>query len=244
MTKKAIIIGATSGIGKEVAKGLLNDGWTLGIAGRREEELLKLQAEAPEKIAIQVLDVTQSDSPQKLEELITKTDGMDLFFLASGIGRQNRELQLETELKTVTTNAEGFTRMVVTAFNYFKNRQQGHIAVISSIAGTRGLGAAAAYSATKRYQSTYIQALAQLAHIQKYNICFTDIRPGFVATPLLDDGRKYPMLMMPEKVAEEIIRAIKKRKRAVVIDWKYSILVFFWKLIPRCLWERLQVKTD
>jgi short-subunit dehydrogenase len=241
--KHAIIIGATSGIGLEVAKQLLDEGWRLGVAGRREKELNDLQAICPERISTCVLDVTQEDAPQFVQELITQTGGMELFLLSSGIGRQNRELQVDIELQTVETNALGFTRMVTTAFRYFREQGGGHLAVISSIAGTKGLGATPAYSATKRFQNTYMDALAQLAHIEHLNIHFTDIRPGFVATALLNDGRKYPLLMKPERVATHIVRALNRRKRVAIIDKRYALIVFFWRLIPQWLWERLHIST-
>lgn len=240
--KKAIIIGATSGIGKEVANLLVADGWQVGIAGRRTEALKELQTAAPEQIEIESLDVTQSDSTFRLETLIQKLGGMNLFFLSSGVGFQNPTLKPEVELSTAQTNVEGFTRMVTTAFHYFQAHGGGHIAVISSIAGTKGLGVAPAYSATKRFQNTYIDALAQLARMQKLNIHFTDIRPGFVATDLLKNG-SYPMLMQAPTVARHIVRALHRKKRIVIVDGRYRILVFFWRLIPRWLWERLPIKN-
>ena len=94
--------------------------------------------------------------------------------------------------------------MVDTAFIYFRKSGGGHLAVISSIAGTKGLGVAPAYSATKRFQNTYIDALEQLSYLQKLNIRFTDIRPGFVATDLLNDGKHYPLLMDAAKVGRHI----------------------------------------
>lgn len=240
--KRAIIIGATSGIGEEVAKLLIQQGWHIGIAGRREEALEKLQATAPEQIVIQRLDVTDADAPTLLETLIRKLGGMDLFFLSSGIGSQNPELKPEIELNTALTNVEGFTRMVTAAFNHFKTQGGGHIAVISSIAGTKGLGIAPAYSATKRFQNTYIEALAQLSQMQHLNIHFTDIRPGFVATDLLKSG-KFPMLMQANQVAKSIVRALNRKKRVIVIDGRYRVVVFFWRMIPRWLWERLPIKN-
>lgn len=240
--KRAIIIGATSGIGEEVAKLLISQGWHIGIAGRREDALKKLQATAPGQIVMQRLDVTEADAPTLLQTLINKLGGMDLFFLSSGIGSQNPDLNPEIELNTARTNVEGFTRMVTAAYDYFKTKGSGHIAVISSIAGTKGLGIAPAYSATKRFQNTYIDALAQLARMQHLNIRFTDIRPGFVATDLLKNG-KFPMLMQPDKVAKSIVHALNRRKRVVVIDGRYRILVFFWRMIPRWLWERLPIKN-
>lgn len=240
--KRIIIIGATSGIGKEVALKYLNEDCRLGIAGRRTEALKELQAIAPDKVEIQQIDVTQEDAPDNLLRLIDKLAGMDLFFLSSGIGSQNLRLDPEIEINTAKTNVLGFTQMIDTAFNYFKRQKGGHIAVISSIAGTKGLGAAPAYSATKRFQNTYIDALAQLSHMEKLNIRFTDIRPGFVATDLLKDD-KYPLLMKPDKVAAHIISALNREKRVAVIDWRYATLVFFWRMIPRWLWERLPIKT-
>ena len=240
--KRAIIIGATSGIGEEVAKLLVQQGWHIGIAGRREEALEKLQATAPGQIVIQRLDVTDLDAPTLLETFIRKLGGMDLFFLSSGIGSQNPDLKPEIELNTTRTNVEGFTRMVTSAFNYFKTRGEGHIAVISSIAGTKGLGIAPAYSATKRFQNTYIEALAQLSRMQHLNIHFTDIRSGFVATDLLKSG-KFPMLMQANQVAKSIVRALNRKKRVIVIDDRYRVVVFFWRMIPRWLWERLPIKN-
>ena len=91
--KKAIIIGATSGIGQEVAGILVQQGWRIGIAGRREEVLRSMQQANPQQIEIQHLDVTKENAVLHLTELIDRLGGMDLFFLSSGIGYQNRNLE-------------------------------------------------------------------------------------------------------------------------------------------------------
>ena len=242
-TKRAVIMGATSGLGYEVARLLLADGWKLGLAGRREENLKKLQSEFPKQVCIKAIDVKDSNADKELLSLIDELGGMDMYFHSSGIGYQNANLDADIELNTLETNGTGFTRLVGTAFRYFKEKGKGHIAVISSIAGTKGLGVAPAYSATKRFQNTYIDALEQLTGMQKLNIRFTDIRPGFVATSLLNDGKNYPMLMKTPYAAKLIVKALRRNKRIAVIDWKYSILVFFWRLIPRCIWKRMKVKN-
>ena len=242
--KKVIIVGATSGIGREVALSMLRKGWLLGVAGRREDLLEELRAEFPENVVVYPIDVTKDDAEERLLHLAELRGGMDLFFLASGIGRQNLSLDEDIEVRTSETNVSGFIRVVTAAYRYFEMKGSGHIAVVSSIAGTKGLGAAPAYSATKQFQNTYIDALAQLSRMTKANIRFTDIRPGFVDTALLNSGEhKYPMLMSPAKVASAIMSAIEKKKRVVVIDWRYRILVFFWKLIPQWLWEKLKIKN-
>ena len=239
---RIIIIGATSGIGREVAKLYIAQGWQVGVAGRRAEELETLRKEAPEQVSTQVLDVTLEDAPCRLQSLIDKVGGIDLFLLSSGIGKQNPTLTPDIELRTAATNVEGFIRLTTAAYHYFEKQGYGHIAAISSIAGVKGLGIAPAYSATKRFQNTYLDALDQLSRMNGLNIRFTDIRPGFVATPLLKDDN-YPLLMKAPQVATSIVKAISKKKRIVVIDWRYRILVFFWKLIPHWIWVRLKVKN-
>lgn len=242
--KRIVIVGATSGIGLEVAKRCIREGWSVGAAGRRTDALEALRALAPEQVVTEPLDITRDDAPEHLSLLIDKLGGMDIYLHSSGVGSRNTDLQPDIELKTLRTNGEGFVRMVTAAYAYFAQHGGGHLAVISSIAGTKGLGTAPAYSATKRMQYTYINALAQLAHMRGYKIRFTDIRPGFVATPLLSDDHHYPMLMRVDRVAARILKVLKRQRRRVVIDRRYAWFVFFWKLIPEWLWERLNVRSE
>ena len=239
--KRIVIVGATSGLGREVARLCIAAGWRVGAAGRNEEALAQLRAEAPGQVETATIDITDDEAPQRLAALVDRLGGMDIYFHASGIGKRNSDLRPEIELATLRTNGEGFVRMVTAAFGWFRTQGGGHIAVISSVAGTRGLGAAPAYSATKRLQNTYVDALAQLSHMEHANIRFTDIRPGFVATPLLA-GDDYPLLMQPGPVARRIFRAIVRRRRRVVIDRRYAVLVFCWRLLPAWLWERLPIR--
>ena len=234
--KRAIVIGASSGIGREVAKLLMADGWTVGVGARRVELLQTLGAAAVERI-----DVTADDATVQLKSLINKIGGMDLFFYASGIGKQNRELKEDIELATMQTNGVGFTRMIGEAYRYFAEQGGGHIAAITSIAGTKGLGPAPSYSATKAMQNIYLQALEQQAHARGLKIWFTDIRPGFVDTDLLSGDYKYPMMLKPEMVAKDIVKAIKGRKHIRVIDWKYRLMTAFWRRIPRWIWRRMKL---
>ncbi len=239
--KKAIIIGATSGMGRGIALGLLAEGYAIGVCGRRKEALDEIKAMSPDRVFTKVIDVTKDEAPSLLMELISEMGGMDLYFHSSGYGKQNMDLAMDIERQTVLTNSYGFVQMVITAFNYFKKeKRSGRIAVISSVAGTKGLGAAPSYSATKRFDWTYIEALAQLAHIQKLDIRFTDIRPGFVATDFIA-GDSYPMEMHTDYVVRHILKAVRNGKRKVIIDWKYRILCFFWRHIPSFLWERLNI---
>jgi len=244
--RHAIVMGATSGIGLEVAKVLAARGWRVGIAGRRQELLLQLQEQHTNIVATERIDVTKADAPELLQRLINDTGGMDLYFHSSGIGYQNTQLDMQRELATVETNALGMTRMVGAAFHYFEARPQqsrSQLAVISSIAGTKGLGAAPAYSATKRFTSHYLEALTQLCHIRHLrHISIHDIRPGFVRTPLISDAN-YPLQLRACKVAAQIVQGLEKGRTVITIDWRYRLLVFFWRLIPRWLWVRLRITS-
>ena len=236
MTKRAIIIGASSGIGLEVARLLIKEGWQVGVAARRVELMEGIGAAAVERI-----DVTADDATEALHRLIDKTGGMDLFFYASGIGKQNRELLEDIELATMQTNGVGFVRMIGEAYRFFAQQGRGHIAAITSIAGTKGLGPAPSYSATKAMQNVYLQALEQQAYARGLNIRFTDIRPGFVDTALLSGDFHYPMMLKPDCVAHDIVRSINRQRHIRVIDYRYRLLTALWRRIPRFLWRRIKL---
>ena len=258
MKKRAIVMGATSGIGQEVARLLAANGYEVGIAGRREERLVQMSQATPGIVTHRQIDVTKEDAPTELYKLIEELGGMDLYFHSSGIGWENVALDADKELKTVETNGVGFVRMVSAAYNWFaeqradeaKQRAEGdeqrasdkerkaRIACITSIARTRGLGAAPAYSATKRMQAHYLECLSQQARMRHLNIGITDIRPGFVATDLIA-GSHFPLQLKAEDVARTIVRAIERGSEVVTIDWRYRLLVAAWQLIPRWLWVRL-----
>lgn len=254
MSKKAIVIGATSGIGMHVALLLAKKGWEVGIAGRRSdrlEEVKRLDKEQqassshPQKgriVCSQQIDITSAQAPILLSQLIERLGGMDLYFHSSGIGWQNMTLDAEKELATVETNCLGFVRMIDAAFDWFATHAvKGRIACISSIAGTKGLGAAPAYSATKRFQTHYIECLAQQARMRNLPIRFTDIRPGFVRTDLIA-GTDFPLQLDAKDVAASIVKALHRGQRIKTIDWRYALLVSLWRLIPRGIWERMRIK--
>lgn len=236
--RRIIIIGASSGIGRELARQYIHEGHRVGLGARRIEELRKLQQIAPERVEVVQIDVTTGESLERLDELIDRLGGIDLYVHCSGIGWQNAELDPDRELATVAVNLEGFTRLIAHIWRYFRQVGSGHIVGISSVAGTRGIGNAPSYSASKAYQAHYMQALRQLAHSEHLAIRVTDIRPGFVDTPLLAGG-SMPMMMQTDSTARAIRHAIATGQSVAVIDWRYRLLVGLWRLAPRWLWERL-----
>ena len=158
-----------------------------------------------------------------------------------GVDNKNRELNTQNEVETGEINVIGFMRMVDYMFRYFKEQGGGHIAIITSIAGTRGIGISPAYSASKCFQTTYIDALAQLSRITNANITFSDIKPGFVRTPMIK--HPYPWILEPTKVAEKIVSTITRKKRRTIIDYKFALIVRCWRMLPKYVWERIPLTT-
>ena len=244
--RSAIVVGATSGIGRAVVDKLASEGVRVGIAGRREERLIELQQRfGKELISYRVMNVTEDSATIDLDELIAEVGAPDALLYASGIGKQNPTLNEDIELRTVETNSVGMVRIVDHFVNYVKReptynkKHKAHIAVITSVAGTMGMGPAPAYSATKSMQSTYLVALAQHARMQHIPITVGDIRPGFVATEILNPEKRYPMIMTAEQAAKYVTRSLRRHKRITIFDWRYRLLVGFWRCIPRCIWERM-----
>ena len=239
--KTAVVMGASSGMGLEIARIFLGKGWRVGVAARRTEPLDELCRQWPERAFAATIDVNLPDAPARLLRLFADLGGtVDLYVHAAGIGKTNLALVPEIELATVETNGLGFTRMVTAVFDHMAAHGGGHIAAITSIAGTKGLGAAPAYSATKAFQNCYLQALEQQSAMRRLGITFTDVRPGFVDTALLG-GDHYPMLMDCKTTAAAIVNAILAHKHVRVIDWRWRLLTALWRRVPRWLWRRLPV---
>lgn len=243
--KRVAIIGATSGIGLGVARKLAERGLIVGVAGRNSEALQKLADEYPGNVVWQRIDITDKEAPAALHSLIDKMGGMDTYFHVAGIGFSSFDVNTESEVTTVETNVTGFTRMISTAFKYFadNNGGKGHIAAVTSVAGTKGIGDLASYSASKRYQQTYLKALNQLATIKKLKIKFTDIRPGWVTTPLLCEGESYNLEMSLPYATERVTSAMLRGKRVAVVDWRWNMVVGLMRLVPDWVWVRLPIRV-
>lgn len=241
--KRVVIVGASSGIGLAVAEALASRGVKVGLAARRTESLAELKTRFPGFVEFEEIDVTKSEAVEGLSRLVKKTGGMDIYFHVAGIGYENPGLDPEVEVRTVTTNAGGLARMVSAAYRYFRdNGIRGQIAALTSVAGTKGIGLMSAYSASKKFAQTYLVALEQLSHEEKAGVVFTDIRPGWVSTPLLQEGKKYPMEMSLEYVVPLIIKAIVRKERVAVIDWRWNIVVGLWRMIPNALWTKINYR--
>ncbi len=236
--KKAIIIGATSGIGNELAKILVQKRYKVGITGRRKTELEKLQKNNPDNYAISSFDCTTESNSEKLAELTDKIGGLDLLILSSGTGDLNKRLDFEIENKTNLLNVNAFTEIVDWTFNYFENQEKGHLVAISSIAGIRGSRIAPAYNASKAYQINYLEGLRQKAAKSKKPIYVTDIRPGFVDTDMAKGEGQF-WVATKEKAAQQIFRIIKNKKGGAYITKRWWIIGQLLQLIPNGIYKRM-----
>jgi len=242
--KRIVIIGASSGLGERVALDFARYGFRVGIAARRKNRLKKIRDRYPDKISYKVIDVTAADAVKRFNELIEDIGGMDILLYASGTGFQDAELEDGKIDRTLQVNVVGFARITAAAYRYFRstaNLHRGQIAAITSVAGTRGIGVAASYSSSKRFQQQFLDSLEQLAYNQQVNVSFTDIRPGFVRTDLLKADKDYPMIMSVDHAALLIEHAILCRRRRAVIDSRWLIVNTLWRLVPRILWKRINL---
>jgi short-subunit dehydrogenase len=237
--KKAIVIGATSGIGREIAILLAKDNYKVGVTGRRVELLNEFAKENPDRFYPREIDINNtSNSIETLNQLATEMGGVDLLILSSGTGDINEELDFQIEKRTIETNVLGFTAITNWAFNLFKKQGYGHLAGITSVAGLRGNRSAPAYNATKAYQINYLEGIRQKAKNLHLPIHITDIRPGFVDTQMAKgDGLFW--VASPQKAAKQILWAIRKNKRVAYVTRRWALIAILLKILPRFIYDRL-----
>ncbi len=243
--KRIVIIGASSGIGQRMAADFARVGCRVAVAARREAPLKEMQKRYPDRVVYSTIDVTEADAVSRFYDLIEKNGGMDYLVYASGVGFNDPYLSDNKISNMVKVNALGMARITAAAYRYYKDTVDtdtpGHIAVITSVAGVQSIGIAAAYSATKAFQQRFIRALRQLARQQQVNVRYTDIRPGFIRTDLLDATKDYPLIMDLDYAAPRIETAVLRGCPIAYIDWRWGIIANAWRLIPPCLWTRIPI---
>ena len=237
--KKAIIIGATSGIGKAVAEILLQEGYLVGVTGRREVLFPAMQQQFSGRIFCKKMDVQELLTLASIcNELVNQMGGMDLLVISAGIGEGNKQLDFEIENDVIKTNIQGFTCIADWGTSFFKKQGYGHLVNISSIAGIRGNGLAPSYNATKAYQINYLEGLRLNTIKLGYDITVTDVRPGFVDTAMAK-GNGLFWVAPVKKAAEQIVEAIKRKKGVVYITKRWGLIGYVLKIIPFSILRRV-----
>ena len=238
MDKKAIIVGASSGIGKALALVLAQRGYKVGITGRRSEMLEEIKALNPNAIIPMEADATHPEAEKELDSLVTALGGLDLFVISAGMGMPNKTLDYSIENATNQLNVVAFTKMVNWGVHFFEKQGHGHLANISSVASRRGGRLTPSYNASKAYQSNYFEGVRQRFYKLKLPIHTTDIRPGFVDTAMAQ-GSGIFWMAPKEKAAKQIYNAIKGKKPVVYITKRWALIAFIFSNMPKWMHKRL-----
>jgi short-subunit dehydrogenase len=234
---KAIVIGGSAGMGKELALMLAQDGYKVVITGRNSEKLDRVKSANPFNIISFPLDLPNSETEVNLTNMVRELGGLDLLILSAGSGEINPQLNYDIDKRIIDLNISAFTRVINWCFSYFKEQGQGQLVGLTSIAGIRGIRHAPAYAASKSYQIRYLESLRQKAVKEKLKITITEARPGFVDTKDAEVRRFWAA--SPGKAAKQIYRAIKNKRNVVYITRRWALIGFMLSLIPRFIYNRL-----
>lgn len=237
--KKAIIIGASSGIGRELAKILSRNKYVVGVMARRVQLLDELGKEVEGTLFVQRIDVADIESAiETLAKFIKEMGGADPIVISTGTGEINDELGWPLENEAIKTNVSGFAALVNVAMHHFMEKGTGHLVGISSIAALRGGRESPAYNASKAFESNYLEGLRQKVRKSGLPITITDIKPGFVNTAMAK-GEGIFWAAEPEKAAEQIYHVIKRRKSTAYVTRRWVLIAWLIRLLPGFIYERL-----
>ncbi|MEE9349325.1 MAG: SDR family NAD(P)-dependent oxidoreductase [Flavobacteriaceae bacterium] len=231
MTKNAIVFGATSGIGKELAKILVANDYSVLITGRRLEKLQEIKASNPDKYHIKQHDITDIETSNTFFKNVSNIfEKVDLIVLSSGVGDPNYKLEWAVDLPTLETNVMGTTRLMQLAYNLFNQQGFGHLVGITSIASIRGNRHVPAYFASKAFQSSYLESLWMKAQRSKKEIFVSNILPGYVDTKMAQGSKfwKAPL----DKACQQIYKVIKQKKKKAYITKRWRLVAIFLKIVP------------
>ena len=235
--QKTLIIGATSGIGRELALQYAAAGHLVGATGRRREMLDSLQQEYPDRIITACYDATGSQATTHLDALVQKLGALDLLIYNAGWGEPMETLDPAVDAATVDINVNGFLTAIHYGWRYFIAQGYGHLVTVSSIAGNRGNRHSPAYSAAKAFQSIYFEGLYIKARKMKIPLYVTDIQPGFVDTKMAKGPRFW--VAPVDKAARQIITAIERRRRRVYITRRWWLIAKLFRCIPGWVYYRI-----
>jgi len=239
LTAKAIIIGATSGIGKELSEVLLREGYTVGLAGRRMHLLDQLKERNSDRVFLKLIDVSQTaPAMDALDKLILEMGGVDLVVISSGVGFINEDLQWLPEKQTIDVNVSGFAAMANVAMRHFLSKGSGHLVGISSIAAIRGGSAAPAYNASKAFVSNYLEGMRKKAARKGVPVTVTTIQPGYVDTAMAKGDDKF-WVASPREAAEQIHEAIKRKKKHAYVAKRWRMIAWLLKGMPDFLHNKI-----
>jgi short-subunit dehydrogenase len=243
--RRAILVGASSGIGAELAQKLADEGYLLALLGRRQELLdsicTKINKKHGETRALAFAhDVCDHESvPTLFVEIVKTLGGLDALIYNAGILQtvQLDEFNLEKDLEMTRINYLGALAWLNPAAAYFQGLKSGQIVGLGSVAGDRGRVGAPAYNASKAALHTYLEALRN--RLTRHGVNVLTIKPGFVATDMIKENPHTPMVISAEKAAQGIWLAMQSRKQTVYIPSQWGLLMLIIRHIPSVIFRRL-----
>jgi short-subunit dehydrogenase len=241
--KKIIIVGASSGIGAEIARLHLKQGAMITMIARREVELKKIAAEFPDAKPFLINhDVKETSNVFKLfDQIIKNMGGLDEIYYCSGIINPVKmdEFSTEKDLETIQVNLNGAIAWLNEAARFFQNQKSGKIIGISSIAGDRGRVGSPVYNTSKAALNTYLEALRN--RLSRKGILVLTAKPGFIDTKMTKGMKGLFWLISPEKAAEIIVKAANNNKENIYVPARWWLVGTIIKSIPSFIFKKLNV---
>lgn len=233
----AVIVGASSGIGEALARGLANRGYTLGLTARREERLLDIAAELPTETRVAPMNVTETEAARDtFSALVADLDGADVVVLNAGVAPGNPDLEWAPDRRTVDVNVRGFTALATAAADHLEDRGSGHLVGMSSVAAHVGNPVVPAYHASKAYVSNYLDGVRYRFADHEADVTVTTIEPGYVDTDLAT-GEFW--LVPVETAANQIADAIDAGRRHVYVSKRWRLVAWALKALPDAALRRM-----
>ena len=245
MNKKTIwITGASSGIGEASARKFAKEGWKVIVSARRVELLEKLSED--ENIFSYPLDVTDSVKAKEVFKKILEDHGhVDLCIFSSGTyeRKSEKELDVQNIKHVIEVNFLGVINCVSAVEKYYKDKNNGHIAVVSSPVGYRGLPKSSGYTPSKAALNNFTQGI--YFDFKKFNVKVSLITPGFIKTALTDKNEfKMPFLKSTDYAAEEIYNGlVKKNSFEIIFPLPIKIIYKLIQILPNKLYNYLISKS-
>ena len=235
----AVIIGASSGIGEALARELNREGWRLCLMARRMDRLEALRQSLSPDTVVHAFDVTHTDAPATIERVLVELGSADLVIITAGTGHNNAELREDLDADTVSVNVVGFMKVAQAVMRQFLKRGRGHLVGVSSVGALRANQSAAAYCASKAFQSIYLDGLRDRAKRSGLPIIVTEVQPGFVDTAMMKPERPLSgvaralLVVSPALAARQIVKAVQRRAKHVYVPRRYALIALLAKFIPR-----------
>jgi short-subunit dehydrogenase len=245
--KVAVITGASSGLGAEMARQLANLGWKVGLTARRLEELEAVAASIRLGCGIACVAVADAGDPVSTREafrILTQQLGpVDLLIANAGVSVRDRSKPFSSVAfeQMVRVNLVGVGHAIEEVLPSMIERKSGQIVGISSLAAFRGLPGSVGYSASKAGLSTLLEGLR--AELKPFGIAVTTVHPGYVRTPMTASRTNpQPFIMDADKAVRIILRGVLKRRSRVDFPRRMAALLQVVRILPDWLYDRLATR--